>query len=318
MPTSRLPKCAKLGVVGVTSADPSWGARPVQGGWRGRGRPPVPGNPESQGRPCLGLTRGRAGTPPPQAIAHPAASSEAPAARVGARGGGRRGQHRSEAPARALRSTPGSGAPPVAGLPSDPAAGGQGGGSPVARELRGARPEPRGRRGRAGGPARGRWALRPGRSRGPPEPPQPCPRAPPQPGRDVIAGPRRGAPRPPPAPRARPAPRAPAPGMLRPPRPRGDAPGPGGAGGARWAGPPPPPPPAPRRRRGCARGLRAGRGGGARGGRGRLPAADCPPGRRLLSHGQRCPQPGLIRTARRARVRSHWAGAGPRAPGMTR
>ena len=151
VPTSRLPNCAKLGVVGVTSADPSWGARPVQGGWRGRGRPPVPGNPESQGRPCLGLTRGRAGTPPPQAIAHPAASSEAPAARVGARGGGRRGQHRSEAPARALRSTPGSGAPPVAGLPSDPAAGGQGGGSPVARELRGARPEPRGRRGRAGG-----------------------------------------------------------------------------------------------------------------------------------------------------------------------
>lgn len=124
------------------------------------------------------------------------------------------------------------------------------------------------------------------------------------------AGPRRGAPRPP-------RPTSSGFGMLRPQRPRGDARGPGGAGAARGAGPPPPPPPAPRLRRGCARGLRAGRGGGARGGRGRLPAAECPPGRRLLSHGQRCPQPGLIRTARRARVRSHWAGAGPRAPGMT-
>lgn len=84
MPTSRLPNCAKLGVVGVTSADPSWSARPVQGAGEVVG-PLFQGTPN----PREALTGAHAwscrNSPLPQAIAHPAASSEAPAARVGAR-----------------------------------------------------------------------------------------------------------------------------------------------------------------------------------------------------------------------------------------
>lgn len=134
----------------------------------------------------------------------------------------------------------------------------------------------------------------------------------PQPGRDVIRRTPAAAPHSRP-PRAAASPPRPTCSRLRGcrgrRRPQDDARSPGGRGGG--AAPPRP----QRLRRGYARGLRTDGGGGAWGGRGGLPAAKCLPGRRLLSHGQSCPQSGLTRVARRARVRSHWAGRGAASAG---
>lgn len=139
--------------------------------FRGDGRdgPPVPGDPDSQERPCPGLTLRRAGTPP-QAIAHPAASSEAPASGWGA-GRWEAGAAPPAGSSRRLAVSPWLRGAPCRRASSDLGTGGWRGGSPGVRERRGARPVPPGRCGPAGGPAGWRWALRPGRSpRLPPEP----------------------------------------------------------------------------------------------------------------------------------------------------
>lgn len=143
----QLTPAARRVLLGVRGEAPS--LERLGKGWASRSRrTPVPREGPAR------CSRFSVGGTPPQAIAHPAASSEAPAS---GRCPGRRevGSTAWRLPPAPYGFPPGSVAPPVAGIPSNSAKRGCRGGKPSVREQTGALPVHPRARVLAGGPAWG-------------------------------------------------------------------------------------------------------------------------------------------------------------------